>query len=104
MTYLDPDLLDGTRDNPRACNDGGGRNGNPTLLQALATLMGDAPRVRVTGRDIRALGEIVGHRSFTTTMSELKQMFELSFTVWMLHTGPDEWILWITPEGEALLK
>lgn len=102
MTYLDPDILDGSRPHPRACNDGGGRNGNPTLLEAIVVLMGSDRWLRIDFKSLEALGAIVGHASAKTTMSELHQMAELSYTIWMLPAGAD-FIVWPTAEGEELL-
>lgn len=100
---LDPDLLDGGRPFPRACNDGGGRNGNPTLLEAIVVLMGRDPYLRVDSRSLEALGAMCGHKTAVVTMNELREMATKSWTIWMLPSGY-EWLVWPTQDGLDLLE
>lgn len=102
MSYLDPDTLDDCKRKPRACNDGGGRDGNPTLLSAIVTLMGSDPFLRLDQKALEALAVIVGHTSLGTTINELRQMARDSETIWMLPAGPTK-IVWPTAEGYELL-
>lgn len=99
---LDPDVLDGTRRRPRACNDGGGRNGNPTLLEAIAILTGSASWLKLDEKGMDALAALVGHRLTSVTRTELREMSDESQTIFLLRSGP-EFIVWITDEGTALM-
>jgi hypothetical protein len=99
---IDPDLTEEVTRRPRACNDGGGRNGNPTLLEAIATLMGREPWLRIDEKALESLGAIVGHKSTSVTRTELREMSDESMTIFLIHSGP-EFIVWITDEGHALM-
>lgn len=100
---LDPDVIDPVF-HPRACNDGGGRNGCPTLLEAIVTLMGTDASLHLTRRNLEALSEIVGHARPSTTMGELREMAQKRFTIWMLPAGRGSHVIAPTLEGRELLE
>lgn len=59
---------------PQDCNDGGGRNGRPTLLSAIARRRDADGLVRLGPTTLEDISEEVGHSTLDTTRQELKQM------------------------------